>query len=277
MVAGAAPDPGPVERGLRPDQLLPVDEAALAAAPAVALPPGSDALLLLDHVGGDLVAEQVEVAVGPQHAEDRGEELGQPLVGDGGEPVGGQAGRRSARAVQLERLVRRIGDDQVDRGVGETAQQLEGVGDHHAPRGPPGEDGVERGPRFLRAGHGRGRREGGRDPDRAGLGEGGGAPGLASARGRRYLQALPRRRRRERQRRLRRCIARLVHGAHRTSRVRHRGRPRRRLHRPAPRGPCSPYADPAACEQGRDGGARPTAAGRRPSRCRRARPALRRR
>ena len=132
VVPGAGADASAVERGLRPEDLLPVDEPRLAAARSVRQPLAPDALLLLDDVRRHLVAEQVEVPVAPQHPVHPGEQLGKPGVGHRREPIGGQPRGGAPRAVQLQRLVRRVGHHQVDRIVGQGGEQLERVGDDDA-------------------------------------------------------------------------------------------------------------------------------------------------
>ena len=101
VVPGAAPDAPAVQGGLRPDDLLPVHQPAGAFARPVGQPRGADLLLLLDHVGGDLVAEEIEMPVGPQHAIRLAQKLRQALVGDRGEPVRGQPRGGAARPVDL--------------------------------------------------------------------------------------------------------------------------------------------------------------------------------
>ena len=71
--------------------------------------------------------------VGAQDPVHLAHELWQAGVGDRAEPVGGEPGGGAARAVDLQRFVRRIGDHQVHRLRREAAQQVECVGNHHAP------------------------------------------------------------------------------------------------------------------------------------------------
>ena len=132
VIPGPAADAAAVQRGLRPDDLFPVREAARALPRAVEEPCGADALLLLDDVGRHLVAEEVEVPVRPKHAVHLAEKLRQPLIGHRGEPVGSQTGGGASGAMDLQRLVRRVGDHEVYRLGREAAQQVEGVGNDHA-------------------------------------------------------------------------------------------------------------------------------------------------
>ena len=133
MVPGAAADARAVQGGLRPDDLLPVHEAAGALAPPVGQPRRADLLLLLDDVGSDLVREEIEVPVRAQHAIHLARKLRQALVGERGEPVRGQPGGGASRAMDLQRFVGWIGDHQVDRFGREAAQELERVRNENAP------------------------------------------------------------------------------------------------------------------------------------------------
>ena len=132
VIPGPAADASAVQRGLRPDDLFPVHEARRALPRAVDEPRGADALLLLDDVGRHLVAEEVEVPIGPEHPIHLAEQLRQPLIGHRREPVGGQPGGGAPGTMDLQRLVRRVGDHQVHRLRRQAAQQVEGVGNDHA-------------------------------------------------------------------------------------------------------------------------------------------------
>jgi hypothetical protein len=79
------------------------------------------------------VAEQIEVGVALQRAERLVEQLGEPRVGKHGEPVVArslavlQTRRRADRPMFLERLVRRVGHEQIERLGRLRAQPLDRV------------------------------------------------------------------------------------------------------------------------------------------------------
>src|SRR5262249_49419226 len=79
------------------------------------------------------ITEQIEVRLAPQHAVALGEQLGEPGVGKDREPVVArrlavlEPRGRADRAMLLERLVRRIRDDEIDRLGRQRAQPCHGV------------------------------------------------------------------------------------------------------------------------------------------------------